>query len=284
MGALTDLSDLINRQTGGNGGAPETIWFTKGPRFNGATTSITTGRWSSLWRFDGTIGAGAAPTTGAIPTASTTGAFPITNPASGNQKWLTQFWAGTVGGAGFLMLYDRLFHIGNLSGTVTTAQTVQGSPASPALTRYTDGLGVQIFVEIYTALGSTTTTITANYTNSSGTPNRTTTAVTIGGGGANEIHRLFCLPLQAGDKGVQSVQSVTLAGTTGTAGAFGITLVKPLAFVNLPNAGMFGFRDFAVGLPGIPEIKSDACLALAINPPTTTVPELSMAGISMVEA
>ena len=61
---------------------------------------------------------------------------------------------------GILVLYDRLLHIGGLNATTTAAQTVGGS-----LSRYTGGAGNQIWVEIYTQIGTTATTITANYTN-----------------------------------------------------------------------------------------------------------------------
>jgi hypothetical protein len=284
MAAITDLSDLINRYTGGNGGSPETIWWNKGPRVGGATTTVIGGRLTSLWQYDGTPGAGVAPTSGEIPTLATAGALPFTNPSGGRQKWLTQFWGGALAGNGFVMLYDRLYHIGGLSGTTTTAQTVQGSPASPALTRYTDGVGNRIFVEIYTLVGATATTITASYTNSAGTPGRTTTATAFGGTNLREVQRMIQLPLQSGDKGVQSVQSVTVLATTATAGNFGVTIARPLAFLNCAEPGLYGFRDFAVGLPGIPEIKTDACLALAVIPKSTTVPEFALCGITMVEA
>lgn len=284
MAALTDLSDLINRYTGGNSGAPESIWYGKGPRISGGTTAVAAGRLHSLWTFDGTYGKGTAPTTGAIPVLSTAGAVPFTNPAAGKQKWMTQLWAGTTTGQGLLCVYDRLYHIGNLSGTVTTAQTVQGSTPTPAITRYTSGVGVMAFVEIYTAIGSTATTVTCSYTNSSGTSGRTTTAVAIGGTGLLEVGRMIALPLQAGDKGIQSVQTLTLAGTTATTGAFGVTLAKPLAFINLSAPGMFAFRDFAVGQPGIPEVLTDACLAHIFVPQNTIVPELTMSGFQFVEA
>lgn len=265
MAAIADLSDLINRATAGNSGTPENIFFYKGARSAGvALTAPISGRLHSMWVFDGIPGNGAIPTSAAIPDNSTAGGFAQADPGGSRQKWLYSFgsfnqFLSTV------MLYDRLLHIGGLSGTSTAAQTVQGTTPSPALTRYNTNstcIGNQIMVEIYTQVGNTATTITASYTNQDGTTGRTTVAQTFGGSNNNTQSRAFILPLQSGDTGVQAVKEVTLAATTGTAGNFGVTIIRPLAVSGTPTPGVSVFRDFTVGLPGIPEIKTDACLSL----------------------
>jgi len=272
MPAIEDLSALINRQTGGNSGNPENIWFHKVPRVAGvAATTLIAGRAASLWTYDGVPASGATPTSGAIPDKTTTGAIPFTAATGGRDKWLIQAAFSSLV-AGQWILYDRLFHIGGLSGASTSAQSVQGSPASPALTRNTGGDGNIAFYEIYSAIGTTSTTLTMNYVDQDG--NSASSNINIGGTGFREVTRAQRIPLAAGDRGIRSVNTVQLTATTATAGNFGITIAKPLAFVPVGSAGAGGWRDYSTGLPGIPAIDPDACLSLLFVPSTTTNPEV----------
>lgn len=282
MTALTSLSDLINKATGGNAGLPENLWFHKQARVAGAAaTAPIAGRHASLWQYDGQPGAGVAPTTAAIPGQATAGGLKQVNPQAGKEKFCYSSWAtGLVPGT--LILYDRLFHQGNLSGTVTTPQNVQTSTPTPALTRYTNGNGNMAFAEIYTQIGTTATTISMTYTNENGTSS-SSPAVVFGSTGFREATRAVLLPLASGTVGIQAVQTVTVTATTGTAGAFGITIAHPLAYIGIGQAGGAGWRDFTTGLPGIPAILSDACLALLWVPNTTTAPEV-LGGLSMLES
>lgn len=280
MTEIADISDLINRSTGGSSGTPENIFFHKVARVAGAAAAANiAGRTTSLWLYDGQPGAGVAPTTVAVPDNTTNGGLKQTDPGGGRQKWLTQFWStGLV--AGTLILYDRLLHIGNLNGTTATAQTVGGT-----LTRYTNGLGNFAFAEIYSQIGATTSSITMSYTDENGTAgvaDSTSPSVLFGNTGFREANRVILMPLAAGDKGIKSITSVTHA-TTGTAGNYGVVIGHPLAFIGIGAAGAPGWRDFVTGLPGIPEILTDACLAFLWTPATTTVPEI-MGGLSTVEA
>jgi hypothetical protein len=278
MAALTDISDLINRASGGNSGTPQNQFWFKAARIAGAAaTANIAGRPASLWTYDGQPGGGVAPTAVAAPDNTTAGALPFNSAGGSRQSWMTQAWAtGLVGGT--LILYDRLLHIGGLSGTVTTAQTVGGS-----LTRNTGGAGNIVFAEIYTIIGTTARTITMEYTDQSGNTGQTSTAVAIGATGFREQTRAIFLPLAAGDTGVRAVASVTLSATTGTAGNFGITVGKPIGYIGIGAAGAPGWRDYVTGLPGIPEIEAGACLSLLWVPVSTTVPEI-FGGYSIVEA
>jgi hypothetical protein len=86
MGIITDLSDLIHRQSGGSNGSPENIFFHKVPRVAGVAATVPiAGRGCSLWTYDGMPAGGAVPTSGAIPDRSTTGAIPFT-PAGGSRE------------------------------------------------------------------------------------------------------------------------------------------------------------------------------------------------------
>jgi hypothetical protein len=256
------------------------MFFQKAARVAGAAaTANIAGRPCSLWTYDGVNWpGGTAPGAVAAPTSATTGAIvPYTNPSGGRQKHLIQAWAtGLVGGT--LIIYDRLLHISGLDGTNVGAQTVAGS-----LTRNTGGAGNFAFAEIYTIIGTTARTITMSYTNTTPTGGRTSPAVAIGATGFREVTRAIMLPLQSGDTGITSVESVTLSATTGTAGDFGITVGKPITYVGIGAAGACGWRDFTVGLPGIPQIEDDACLAALWIPNTVTAPEI-WGGLSFVEA
>jgi len=273
MAAITDLSDLIHRQTGGSNGSPENIFFHKVPRVQGvAATAPTAGRGASLWTYDGMPAGGLAPSTAVIPDRTTQGALPFTAPGGSRDKHLIGA-SITPLSTGVYLLYDRLFHIGGLSGISTAAQTVQGSPASPALTRNTGGAGNIAFYEIYTIIGTTSTTLTMTYTNQGGTGSRTST-INIGATGFREVTRMQRIPLAAGDSGIRAIEQIQLTATTGTAGNFGITIAQPLAWIPVGAAGTMGWRDYTTGLPGIPTINPDACLSLMFIPGAATAPEL----------
>lgn len=265
MAAISDLSDLINRSTGGNSGSPETRFCFKLARIAGAASpTLIAGRAASLWQYDGYPAGGEVPTSGAIPDRTTQGALPFTNPGGGRQKWqLSQADTSAVGGT--VLIYDRLFHIGDLSGTSTSDQTIQGASPSPALTRNTGGVGNFAFYEIYTTIGTSSRTMTMTYTNQAGTTGRTAT-INIGGTNFREKTRAQRIPLQAGDEGIRAVEKIAIDVSTGTAGNFGLVIARPLALIPIGAGGLTGFRDWPRGLPGIPEVHPDACRAMLFIP------------------
>jgi hypothetical protein len=273
MAALTDLSDLLNRQSGGSNGNPNNLYFHKVPRVAGvAATAPIAGRGCSLWTYDGTPAGGAVPTSAAIPGRTTTGALRFVAATGGRDLHLIGA-SVTPLTAGVYLLYDRLFHSGGLSGTSTADQTVQGSTPSPALTRNTGGAGNIAWYEIYTAIGTSTTTLTMTYTDQDGNTGQTAT-INIGATGFREVTRAQRIPLAAGDAGVRAVEKVKLTASTGTAGDFGITIAQPLAWIPVGATGTAGWRDYTTGLPGIPVINPDACLALMFIPAAATATEV----------
>jgi hypothetical protein len=281
MAALTDLSDITNRLTGGNSGTPEHLPFWLDNRIQAAAAAApVAARMSSFWRYNKSNGGnGAIPGAAAVPTRATLGALGQANPGGGRQKWLLGVQA-LLNAPGVLVIYDRLLHNGGLSGTVTTAQTVGGGTVS----RYAAALSIgnQIWVEIYTAIGATATTITASYTNQASTAAQVTKAVAIGGTGLNEITRVIPLTLADGDTGVEACATCTLLATTGTAGSFGITIARPLLIIPCGGAGFAATRDLIAGLPSIAEILTDAALAMAFFANGTTIPQ-GMIIPSMIE-
>lgn len=276
MAAIGDLSDLINRLTGGADGTPEPLWVHKVARRAGAApTAPVAGRLTSLWLYDGQPSAGIVPTTVAIPDNTTAGGMKQTDPGGGRQKWLVgAALAGLISGT--LVIYDRLLHIGGLDATVTTTQTVGGS-----LTRYTNGVGNMIFLEIYTLIGATSRTIVVNYTDQGGAAG-VSPAIAFGNTGFREAERMLMVPLASGDSGVQGVTNVDIDTTTGTAGNFGVTVVHPLATIDFFGGGQSAARSF-LDPHGIPEILPGACLAMMWLATGTTIPEV-FGVVSTVEA
>lgn len=278
MAAFNDLSEVINRMTGGNSGTPENLFIAIDNRIDNAAASATVaGKWTSLWRYNKSRGgSGAVPGSAAVPDNTTRGGLLQADAGGGREKWL--LGQGCISNAsGALMLYDRLLHNGGLSATLTSAQTVGGT-----LTRNTGGQGNQIWAEIYTQIGTSATTITASYTNQDGVSGRTTKPVAFGGTGNREAERLISLPLQDGDTGVQAVATATLAGSTVTAGGFGITVMKPLGIGIISGVALGYWRDYLAGLPGLPKIDTDACLSLAFFANSTGAPQMMFAA-GMVE-
>ena len=281
MAAITDLSDLINRQSGGNSGTPNNLFFHKVPRVSGAAaTAPIIGRGCSLWTYDGMPAGGAVPTSAAIPDRSLQGALPFTAATGGRDLHLIGA-SITPLTAGVYLLYDRLMHIGGLSGTSTADQTVQGATPSPAITRNTGGAGNIAWYEIYTLIGTSSVTLTMTYTNQAGTTGRTGT-INIGATNFREVTRVQRIQLAAGDTGIRAIEKIALSATTATAGNFGITLAQPLAWLPVGAAGTAGWRDYTTGLPGIPVIDPNACLALMFIPAAATAPEV-WGGLATIE-
>lgn len=219
------------------------------------------GAFQSLWKAGGRPGAGASPgsTSGVVCTSSTAGAIPYTNPGGSNIGYLARMEA-SASTAGSFILYDRLLASDGLSGIVTSAQTV----GTPSLTRWTSGVGVGAWIEIYTALGSTACTATVSYTNQAGTSGQSGTAAITASPIAGQM---FPISLATGDTGVRAVASVTLSVTTGTAGSFGVTLTQRVVTVPIVLANVGILLDYAQ--LGLPVIANNACLAWKVLATTT---------------
>jgi len=252
MALLTNMSDRVSAMTGGN---VQTTIVQKRD-----TLVYIVGAANSYWTIPGLPGAAANPTTVTAPTRATLGAIAFTNPTGGRQKWLVRVALGAMINSAMGTIYDRLLHIGGLSGTVTTAQTVGG-----ALTRYTNGVGNLAYFEIYTDIGSSSVTATLSYTNDLN--NAATATIRVGGTDIQNRSHIAPFPLNAGEKGVKAVTSVTLSSSTGTAGDFGITVGHPLMTLTYGFQGFSEERGSAAtstinSLGGDVEILSDACLAM----------------------
>jgi hypothetical protein len=218
--------------------------------------------WNSEWIQGGDPVAGATPGAAAIPDRTTTGALGQLNKGGTEQRaWMSRYGegAGAAASVGSWALVDRIAHIGGLSGTVTTAQTV----SFPALTRFTTGVRVWAAIEIYTAIGATGTTATISYSNTVPTAGQTSPAIVAGGAGFQNARIILPFGYASGDLGVTQVASVTLLATTGTAGNFGITLFQTLDMWTFNNSTAYPHSGRPTDLSGgMPVIPDGACLQL----------------------
>jgi hypothetical protein len=274
MAGLLSLDDAIAKMTGANERDP-LISFKSG-RVQGAAGVGIIRRQYSLWEYEGFLGAGAHPGAVAVPDSTTAGGFQQPNPGGGRQLWLTNVAVTSIQTAGALVIYDRLLHVGGLSGTVTSAQAVGGS-----LTRYTGSQSYdnEVWIEISQAIGATPTTFTVSYTNQLGNA-VVSPSHAIGGTGFREVGRFIPMPCAALSTGVQGVTSITFAGTTGTTGAFALVVARPLVMIPCSLVGVGIAVDM---IEAINEVLPDACLATYWHS-TNTTPATGLVQLSMVES
>jgi len=214
----------------------------------------------STWAMPGLPGAAATPPTGsgAVCSKATNGALKFNNPQSG-LSLKCAYLRYNCATNGLCHLYDRLVHTSGLSGTVTTAQTVNSTTLPTRVN--SDGYGVEIWLEWYTATGATARNVFVTYTNQNG---NTATSPSVQLKASMAAQNCINIPLAAGDTGVRSVIDVTLSGTTGTAGNFGVTLAKP---INIIASQSSSYSGKAVGIveAGLQPIHQDACLFCIIS-------------------
>lgn len=251
-----------------------------------ATGTLVAGQPRSLWYLAGTPGAGSAPAAtagGVVPTNATAGSMPHGNPASGEAHLMT-LSGGSSGQAGTLLLCERLLHIGGNSGgtaideTLTTSQTINSTslpsrcPTSATdETPSTNGFGVQIGLEVSTATGAGTPTLTVGYTNDAGTAGRSATNRDAATATA-AIGSFFRFGLQAGDTGCRSIQTYQQSATW-TSGQVNLVLYRVLASLPFLGAGIPADKDlYALGLP---RIYDNSCRFWLFIPSTTTTTIIS---------
>jgi len=276
MTAIASLDVLINNLTGGGAVQPDHEWFYIADRVGAAalTGNLTfvAGRYTSLWRINKTNGANGAvapaSTAAVAPTRATIGALPFTNPTGGRQKFLLGMESG-LAAAGSIIVYDRLAHCAGIVGSIGTT-TLTGM----AVSRYTGAAsdGNQIWLEYggTAAQAAATHAVTVSYTNQAGVAGRTSASVVPG---TIPIQGMVPVPLQDGDTGVQSIQSITVATAAATTNAtIGVVIARPLLSCISAGAAGGSIRDAISGLPAMPEVMTDACLAFMFFANTTTAP------------
>lgn len=247
------------------------------PFAKAVTPTLVAGRPHSLWYLGGIPGAGSmdSTTSGGVALSSSSanvaGQLPHTDPVSGT-AYVGRLSAA-AGQAGTLLLCDRLWHGSDVIGgtvisvTSTAAQTLTSVPAWPARDNAgsTNGDGVLIGVEVYSALGAGTPTITMSYTNQAGASGKS--AVNIDSVVASSaIGAFYRMGLASGDTGVRSIQSLTLSATM-TSGNFGLVAYRVLASLELTSANIPNAIDaLTAGFQKLP----NGCVPFFLFIPSTT--------------
>ena len=282
MAAIADLDDFVNRMSGGSSGTPENLFWWKG-NFIGGTKALG---WAdqamlTLWHRNGfPTGAAVVSTSVEILSSSTAGALPFTNATGGREKLIvgaesTQPEQGNDRSSS-IFAYDRLSQV-LLDNQLTSGQTVGG-----AITRYTDGAGNFIFMEMVGYQGSTDRFVTIDYTNQAGTTSRTATSF-LGVSEQYDIDGGFMMVgLQDGDTGVRSIQDVTLNLAAGTANDFVVGIGHPL-FMTVGSGPAEGMPSMATGAYGtISKLVDNACIAFTVG--GNALQSFNTGAISTIEA
>lgn len=212
----------------------------------------------SGWTCAGNPAAGAAPTTWATPTNATTGALnrKHTNGLSTQTlRILAAQLRPSVGNQPYIFR-DRLGHMGGLSGTSTSAQTVNGSLTTPADDGRcsADGSDVEWWLEWYTATGSTAVNATVAVTYS----NDSTGNIVVAIPASCPAFRRYRITPASGNLYIKAITSVTLSATTGTAGNFGVTATNRIFAFSVAASNSEWAADWA--LLGMPVIGRNCCL------------------------
>lgn len=258
--AITTLDGLI-------GAASQRVSYLKT-----ATRTTIAGLPYSVFDLAGNPGAGTLAvgntTTGIVPTGAIAG-YPVINAFAGGA---TGYLAGVQFGSSVacrLVTYDCLFSAGafafNAAATLSTQPSYSGRVPSGG----TDFTNTEIWIETVTAFtGNPSFAIT--YTNQAGVAGRTTG--TVASGAALAIGRMYLMPLQAGDAGIQKIESVTC--TVATVGTFNVHVMRRLwnGRVRINNDG--DAHDFTK--TGMPQVFADSALRTVVYTDSTSsgVPEI----------
>jgi hypothetical protein len=223
----------------------------------------------------------------AIPTAfgsggttynqSTAGAgFPTWTPAAVGETSYIGGMGASMAAAGSMYVYDLCWACSGLSGNTNAPQSVVGFSGLPA--RHADGVGLEIWVCCSTAIGGTAHNVTVSYTNQAGVAGRTT--VSTAGIASMPAARMYQLPLQNGDTGVQSIQSMTLSAASGTAGNVWLMILERYVGVGCVVANVMVPMDFAATRMASPD--DEACL-LFIHQGTGTSSGVIMGQLDIIQ-
>lgn len=241
------------------------------PIYKASVANMAAGYICSLWRAVGSPlwGQGAIPTTASTPTDATAGGVLL--PTFGVNTGRIYRFAPIGVTANSFYLYDRLAHMGGLSGTVITptAQTVNLDASTAIAAGRTIASEVEWFVEIYTDLGTTASNLTITYTDINDVGSKT--VVITGFTGASPLNRSGRTVQIVPTDGIQikSIQSCVLSASSGTAGNFGFTARERLTSVSQLVANVMSTNVDAISI-AMPKIKDTSCLEMLVQCTTTS--------------
>lgn len=179
-----------------------------------------------------------------IPTENTTG-----YPLPGSSEYTIHLW-------------DRIWVNGGLPLNTTARQ----SWTPPALTRYTTGAGLSLWMRIYNTQVINNSNVTLEYVNSEGVSRTATTFHSFTGNSLFWRYLAIPMPLQLGDRGIRSLNAVTL-GTASSSGTYGFMIAKYLgAFRVNTTLQSDSSASHAMSIfSGLPQFDGTACLSFGIQ-------------------
>jgi hypothetical protein len=236
------------------------------PLNKASIANLAAGYFASLWRATGWPAQGAIPGAAATCDDTLLGSWLLPNSGSLDLYILKATICGAT--VNTWLIYDRLTHMGGLSGVTTGDQTVNVAlTTANGQGRCTvDGSDVEWFAEMYTDIGTTAQTCTVTYTDQTDTQ-RTITFSLAGASPLNRASRCIQLIPNAGQT-MKSVVKVNIGTSTGTAGSWGITARKKLFSVPQLVANIAPPGDFCA--IGAPWIADTACLEFCCLCSTTS--------------
>jgi hypothetical protein len=230
------------------------------PYYKASATAEGAGTFHSHFLLTGYPAAGATPPaytagSGYIPDNTTLGGLKQNDPTGGNTSYLLA-WNHAGATAGRMILYDRVWHCSGLTTNGTNPTTLNVTTPGN-ISRPSNWLGLEIWLEVYSAPGATGSTWTVTYVDGA---DANKTAIYTHPANAESAGQMMPTLMADFATGVKSITSLTTTVASGTAGSIGITVMKRIAeFPNtLVNVG--DTLDYA--FLGMPQIPTDACLAL----------------------
>jgi hypothetical protein len=243
-------------------GGGSIIPINKGSLANQAAGYIT-----SLWRASGTPlwQQGAIPSGASVCDDNLAGGIIL--PSFGSNTARVYRFAPLMATIGTSMLYDRLAHMGGLSGATTGDQTVNVVVSTPINDGRAIANEIEWYAEMYTDIGTSAQTCTVTYVDTGDN----TKTLTFSLGGASPLNRAGrCIQLVPTDGiNIKSVTKVNFGTTTGTAGSWGITARKRLTSVGCMVANIMPPTVDAISI-GLPVIKETTCLEILVQCSTTS--------------
>ncbi len=241
-----------------------------------SVASQTANSYCSLWRATGQPGQGAIPAATAVCNNNTLGTINFAQQTLPARSYGAYLELATGNAAMTLELHDRLAHMGGLSGTLATAQTVNLDLSTLLATDNlserkgdADYSDVQWWLEWYTATGATVVTATVAVTYNDGTTgNLTAQSLAATRPASHAITLNSLIPAAQSGKFIRGVVSVTLSATTGTAGSFGVTATRPRMAIGSPIANFKSISDWAQ--LGFPEIYNSSAVFPMVLTSTTS--------------
>ena len=217
----------------------------------------------------------ATPLAATVLSRSTDGGLDHGPNVSPSTKYLRRFMAMTQTATAVplpIYLLDYLMFYSFITMDVGT----QDLTNTNSLTRYTDGVGVEIMpVEVASQVGGAQFRVT--YTNSSGVSGRVSPTVTCNTQVVNGTlitsapNTAGCngpfIPLADGDVGVRSIQQVEFL--SGDVGLISLVLVKPIASLSIYDITAPVEVDYLIDQNIVPVIKDDAYLNMICHPSGT---------------